>query len=130
MWFMQGDEICLWYKGDFVFLWKGIGYVIKVFDNYGDEIVIELWSSVGVFVEVIYNFQVDFVWKLIFFDRMQSVLKMFVVDEILVFGYIYYKLLGYEVEDVIIKCQLFKCFMVQGFFDFNYFQVYVVKIVL
>lgn len=30
---MQGDEICLRYKGDLVPLWKGIGHVIKVPDS-------------------------------------------------------------------------------------------------
>uniref|UniRef100_A0A6I8P132 Regulator of nonsense transcripts 1 n=1 Tax=Ornithorhynchus anatinus TaxID=9258 RepID=A0A6I8P132_ORNAN len=66
---MQGDEICLRYKGDLAPLWKGIGHVIKVPDNYGDEIAIELRSSVGAPVEVTHNFQVDFVWKSTSFDR-------------------------------------------------------------
>lgn len=30
---MQGDEICLRYKGDLAPLWKGIGHVIKVPDS-------------------------------------------------------------------------------------------------
>lgn len=30
---MQGDEICLRYKGDMAPLWKGIGHVIKVPDS-------------------------------------------------------------------------------------------------
>lgn len=61
---------------------------------------------------------------------MQVVLKIFVVDEIFVWGYIYYKFLGYEVEDVVIKCQFFKRFSVFNFSELNYFQVYVVKTVL
>ncbi|KAK2087772.1 ATP-dependent helicase NAM7 [Saguinus oedipus] len=209
---MQGDEICLRYKGDLAPLWKGIGHVIKVPDSilhversgvrgwpgkvspafdkdanltqrtdYGDEIAIELRSSVGAPVEVTHNFQVDFVWKSTSFDRyvpsyhyplfpgyhlwhlyetphrcglgspptqlcklrmplrqsgclclsptphphhrMQSALKTFAVDETSVSGYIYHKLLGHEVEDVIIKCQLPKRFTAQGLPDLNHSQV-------
>ncbi|XP_032992843.1 regulator of nonsense transcripts 1 isoform X1 [Lacerta agilis] len=130
---MQGDEICLRYKGDLAPLWKGIGHVIKVpdsFEDYGDEIAIELRSSVGAPVEVTHNFQVDFVWKSTSFDRMQSALKTFAVDETSVSGYIYHKLLGHEVEDVIIKCQLPKRFTAQGLPDLNHSQVYAVKTVL
>ncbi|XP_029498168.1 regulator of nonsense transcripts 1-like [Oncorhynchus nerka] len=127
---MQGDEICLRYKGDLAPLWKGIGHVIKVPDNYGDEIAIELRSSAGAPVEVPHNFQVDFVWKSTSFDRMQSALKTFAVDETSVSGYIYHKLLGHEVEDVVIKCQLPKRFTAQGLPDLNHSQVYAVKTVL
>ncbi|XP_030582573.1 regulator of nonsense transcripts 1 isoform X1 [Archocentrus centrarchus] len=127
---MQGDEICLRYKGDLAPLWKGIGHVIKVPDNYGDEIAIELRTSVGAPVEIPHNFQVDFVWKSTSFDRMQSALKTFAVDETSVSGYIYHKLLGHEVEDVIIKCQLPKRFTAPGLPDLNHSQVYAVKTVL
>ncbi|KAG7275267.1 hypothetical protein CRUP_034994 [Coryphaenoides rupestris] len=140
---MQGDEICLRYKGEMAPLWKGIGHVIKVPDSqdiskvsltdcsdYGDEIAIELRSSVGAPVEIPHNFQVDFVWKSTSFDRMQSSLKTFAVDETSVSGYIYHKLLGHEVEDVVIKCQLPKRFTAQGLPDLNHSQVYAVKTVL
>ncbi|KAG5847945.1 hypothetical protein ANANG_G00131630 [Anguilla anguilla] len=121
---MQGDEICLRYKGDLAPLWKGIGHVIKVPDNYGDEIAIELRSSMGAPVEVPHNFQVDFVWKSTSFDRMQSALKTFAVDETSVSGYIYHKLLGHEVEDVVIKCQLPKRFTAHGLPDLNHSQAH------
>uniref|UniRef100_A0A3Q2VWI1 UPF1 RNA helicase and ATPase n=1 Tax=Haplochromis burtoni TaxID=8153 RepID=A0A3Q2VWI1_HAPBU len=127
---MQGDEICLRYKGDLAPPWKGIGHVIKVPDNYGDEIAIELRSSAGAPVEIPHIFQVDFVWKSTSFDRMQSALKTFAVDETSVSGYIYHKLLGHEVEDVVIKCQLPKRFTAQGLPDLNHSQVYAVKTVL
>ncbi|KAK7888691.1 hypothetical protein WMY93_024251 [Mugilogobius chulae] len=127
---MQGDEICLRYKGDLGPPWKGIGHVIKVPDNYGDEIAIELRSGANAPVEITHNFQVDFVWKSTSFDRMQSALKTFAVDETSVSGYIYHKLLGHEVEDVTIKCQLPKRFTAQGLPDLNHSQVYAVKTVL
>ncbi|XP_020791813.1 regulator of nonsense transcripts 1-like isoform X1 [Boleophthalmus pectinirostris] len=127
---MQGDEICLRYKGDLGVPWKGIGHVIKVPDNYGDEIAIELRSGANAPVDITHNFQVDFVWKSTSFDRMQSALKTFAVDETSVSGYIYHKLLGHEVEDVTIKCQLPKRFTAQGLPDLNHSQVYAVKTVL
>lgn len=55
--------------------------------------------------------------------RMQSALKTFAVDETSVSGYIYHKLLGHEVEDVVIKCQLPKRFTAQGLPDLNHSQV-------
>jgi len=54
---------------------------------------------------------------------MQSSLKTFAVDETSVSGYIYHKLLGHEVEDVVIKCQLPKRFTAQGLPDLNHSQV-------
>lgn len=57
------------------------------------------------------------------FCRMQSALKTFAVDETSVSGYIYHKLLGHEVEDVTIKCQLPKRFTAQGLPDLNHSQV-------
>lgn len=55
--------------------------------------------------------------------RMQSALKTFAVDETSVSGYIYHKLLGHEVEDVTIKCQLPKRFTANGLPDLNHSQV-------
>ena len=55
--------------------------------------------------------------------RMQSALKTFSLDETSVSGYIYHKLLGHEVEDVVIKCQLPKRFTAQGLPDLNHSQV-------
>lgn len=64
------------------------------------------------------------------FYRMQAALKTFAVDETSVWGYIYHKLLGHEVEDVVIKCQLPKRFSVPNLPELNHSQVYAVKTVL
>lgn len=63
-------------------------------------------------------------------DRMQAALKTFAVDETSVWGYIYHKLLGHEVEDVVIKCQLPKRFSALNLPELNHSQVYAVKTVL
>ena len=61
---------------------------------------------------------------------MQSALKTFAVDETSVWGYIYHKLLGHEVEDVVIKCSLPKRFSAPNLPELNHSQVYAVKTVL
>lgn len=42
---MQGDEICLRYKGDLAPPWKGIGHVIKVPDSIFMSATIDLLYS-------------------------------------------------------------------------------------
>lgn len=57
-------------------------------------------------------------------------MKTFAVDETSVWGYIYHKLLGHEVEDVVLKCTLPKRFSAPGLPELNHSQVYAVKTVL
>jgi regulator of nonsense transcripts 1 len=61
---------------------------------------------------------------------MQSALKTFAIDEQSVSGYVYHKLLGHEVEDMVMKCSLPKRFSVPGLPELNHSQVYAVKTVL
>ena len=53
-----------------------------------DEIGLELRRSDGVPVDVTHGYTADFVWKSTSFDRMQSAMKTFAVDEKSVSGYI------------------------------------------
>lgn len=64
--------MCQRYKGDLVPKWKGIGHIIKVSDNYGNEISIELQRSMGAPVQVTHNFQVDFVRESTSFNSLIS----------------------------------------------------------
>lgn len=127
---MHGDELRIRYVGDLHKAWSGVGHVIKIPDNYSDEVAIELKSNAGVPFECTHNFVVDFVWKSTSFDRMQAAMKTFAVDETSVWGYIYHKLLGHEVEDVVLKCTLPKRFSAPGLPELNHSQVYAVKTVL
>ncbi|RLO00555.1 hypothetical protein DYB28_014748, partial [Aphanomyces astaci] len=74
----------------------------------GDEIRLRLgggsamvygkdWEGTG-HVEITDGYCVDFVWKATSFDRMQSAMKTFAVDDTSLTGYLYHKLLGHEVE--------------------------------
>ncbi|XP_048583576.1 regulator of nonsense transcripts 1 [Nematostella vectensis] len=127
---MQGDELRLRYLGELHKPWQGVGHVIKIPNNFGEEVGIELRSNVGAPTECTHNFVVDFVWKSTSFDRMQAGMKTFAVDETSVSGYVYHKLLGHEVEEQMVKCQLPKRFSAPGLPELNHSQVYAVKTVL
>ena len=91
---MHGDELRLRYLGEMHKPWTGVGHVIKIPDNFGDEVGIELKSNAPAPTELKSNFVVDFVWKSTSFDRMQAALRKFAVDDSSVSTYIYHRLLG------------------------------------
>lgn len=66
---MHGDELRLRYLGDSNKMWSGVGHVIKIPDNYSEEVGIELKSNASVPTNCSSNFVVDFVWKSTSFDR-------------------------------------------------------------
>ena len=115
---MHGDELRLRYMGDSKQAWSTVGHVIKIPDNFGDEVGIEI-KATSVPIEYTTNFAIDFVWKSTSFDRMQASLKKFAVDDSSVSTYIYHKLLGHEVEDVLFRCQLPRHFSAPNLPDLN-----------
>ncbi|PAA59120.1 hypothetical protein BOX15_Mlig025056g3 [Macrostomum lignano] len=127
---MHGDELRLRYMGDSAKPWVGVGNVIKIPDNHSDDVAIELKNNAGTPIECQHNFAVEYVWKSISFDRMQSALKKFAVDEHCVTSHIYHKLLGHDTDDIVFKCQLPKRFSAPGLPELNHSQVYAVKTVL
>jgi len=64
---MYDDELCLRLTGENP--WAGIGYVIKIPDNYGEGIGLELKINKDVPTEVTSNYKVDYIWKSTSFDR-------------------------------------------------------------
>lgn len=90
---MQGDELRMKYVGTLSKPWNGEGNVIKVPDNYGEEIGIELKlrSSHQAPTECVSNFVVEFVWKSTSFDRMLAALNKFAVDDRAVSIFIYHR---------------------------------------
>ena len=98
--------------------------------DYGEEVGIELKIGAGAPIEHKKDFIVEFVWKSTSFDRMQSSLKTFAIDEQSVSGYVYHKLLGHELEEMVMKVSLPKRFSVPGLPELNHSQVYAVKTVL
>lgn len=128
-----GDEMRLKYTGELRPHWEGVGYVIKIPNNQSDEVTIELRSKgdhKSVPTECTHNFKADYVWKATSFDRMQSAMKTFAVDEMSVSGYIFHRLLGHEVAAGPMKTAMPKKFSVPGLPELNGSQVSAVKSVL
>lgn len=129
---MHGDELKLRYAGDVHKPWSGIGHVIKLPDNYGDDVGLELKASQQPPTEITTNCAVDFIWKGTSFDRMQKALKKFALDDNSVSNYIYSRLLGHGSHDgtdeVTFRCNnLPKHFSAPNLPDLNRSQVYAVK---
>ncbi|KAN0066277.1 ATP-dependent RNA helicase [Thecaphora frezii] len=125
-----GDELKIRYRGEMAPPWEGVGHVIKIPNNVSDEVAIELRRSDGVPDHCSHNFSADFVWKSTSFDRMQSAMKTFAVDEQSLSGYIYHKLLGHEIESATLRTAMPKRFSAPGLPELNHSQVNAVKSVL
>lgn len=128
-----GDEMRLRYTGELRPHWEGVGYVIKIPNNQGDEVQIELRTKgdhKSVPTECTHAFSADYVWKATSFDRMQHAMKTFAIDELSVSGYIYHRLLGHEVAVVPMKTQMPRKFSVPGLPELNASQITAVKNVI
>ncbi|KAL8141794.1 hypothetical protein V2J09_014826 [Rumex salicifolius] len=126
---VPGDELRLRYSGDAAHpAWQSVGHVIKLTAQ--EEVALELRASQGVPLDVNHGLIVDFVWKSTSFDRMQSAMKTFAVDETSVSGYIYHHLLGHEVEMQMVRNTLPRRFGAPGLPELNASQVFAVKSVL
>lgn len=64
---MYGDELSLHYLGERDKRWTGVGHVIKLPDNNGEEVGLELKNCAGAPTECFTNFVVAFATK---FDRL------------------------------------------------------------
>lgn len=130
---MHGDELCLRYNFDdgdsLTSLWSGVGHVIKIPDNYSEEVGIEMKSNYQVPTDKHHGFVVEFVWKSTSFDRMQqSLVKLSSENYATVSSSILSRLLGRNMEDdTIIACTLPKSFTAPSLPDLNKSQVDAIK---
>eukprot|EP00899_Mesostigma_viride_P002385 jgi/Mesvir1/12147/Mv00399-RA.2 len=124
---VPGDELRLRHTVDGA-TWQCVGHVIKL--TAAEEVALELRSNAGVPVEYTTGFSVDFVWKSTSFDRMQTAMRNFAVDETSVSGYIYHKLLGHDVEQQTMRVTLPRRSSVPGLPDLNHYQVAAVRSIL
>jgi hypothetical protein len=87
-----GDELALRHTcaGPKSKPWVGTGTVIKL-DEASEEVVLELKGGSNPPTDTTVDYSVEFVWKSTTFDRMQRALKLFVVDETSVSGYLYHR---------------------------------------
>eukprot|EP00397_Hematodinium_sp_SG-2012_P000957 GEMP01000958.1.p1 GENE.GEMP01000958.1~~GEMP01000958.1.p1 ORF type:complete len:998 (+),score=225.65 GEMP01000958.1:73-3066(+) len=106
--------------------WSCVGHVSKITIN--EEVALELRGpqSMGPW-DVNHGFSVEFVWKSTSFDRMQSAMRTFAVDDTSVSGYLYHRLLGHEVEHQLIRVTLPRHFTAPNLPQLNHSQVYAVR---
>jgi len=81
-------------------------------------------------IELSHNFSVDFAWKSTSFDRMQSALQTFAIDQNSISNDIYHKILGHEIEAQTINVELPRVYTAPNLPDLNSSQVFAVKSVL
>ncbi|MFH4984732.1 hypothetical protein AB6A40_011441 [Gnathostoma spinigerum] len=128
---MLGDELRLKHQQTVEGEWSCVGSVIKIPDNHNDEIGIEMRSKAeNMPTDTRTNFTCEFVWNSTSFDRMHAALRLLGQDEACVSQFIYHKLLGHEIDDIIFKVQLPKRFSAPGLPELNHSQVQAVKTVL
>jgi len=124
---VPGDELKLhWTDG--IRKWSGIGHIVDKPNS--EEVALELRNAGGAPTDATHGFSVEFCWKSTTYDRMQSAMKTFAVDETSVSGYLYHRLLGHEVEPQTIRCTLPQRFSAPGLPELNHSQVAAVKSVL
>ncbi|KAI8127757.1 regulator of nonsense transcripts 1 homolog [Lucilia cuprina] len=128
---MHGDELRLRYVGELHKPWEAVGHVIKVPDNFGEDVGLELKSSVKAPVHCTSNFAVDFIWKCTSFDRMRRALTLFAFDRNSVSNYIYARLLGHGrpdgLDEPVFRGLPPKLYSAPNLPDLNRSQVYAVK---
>jgi regulator of nonsense transcripts 1 len=99
------------------------GFIIKM--EMDDEVHLELDKTDTVLVDGI--FTVEFVWKGTSFKRMLDGIYTFVNDESSVSSYIYYKILGHNIEESKCNYNIPKDLSVKGLPELNYFQTLGIK---
>lgn len=128
---MHGDELCLRYSYDDEGRnsWSGVGHVIKIPDNFSEEVGIEMKSNFKVPTDKHHQFVVEFVWKSTSFDRMQhSLARLAGENHGTVSSSILNRLLGRDIgDDIVIPCTLPKSFTAKNLPDLNKSQVDAIK---
>ncbi|VDM35032.1 unnamed protein product [Hydatigera taeniaeformis] len=102
------------------------GHVTKIPDNFSDEVALEMESIPETFTNAP-SYTVVFKWKGTTYDRMINAVVN--VNKILE-NYIKLRILGREMEDMVLKCNLPKRYSAPGLPELNHSQVYAVKTVL
>ncbi|CAD7969242.1 unnamed protein product [Amoebophrya sp. A120] len=109
--------------------WECQGTVTKI--NSQEEVCLELrnaekkgpWDN-----ELVDGFTVEFVWKSTSFDRMQTAMRIFAVNETSVSGYLYHRLLGHDPEQQEIRQYLnVRHYQAPNLPALNHSQSYAVK---
>lgn len=126
---MIGDVMSIYYQPDggmgaitapnSPVAWKANGYVIKIPDSSSEEITLELQLGADPPTHFTSGFTIQFMWSGITYERIQKSLKDFATEETSVSGYLYHKLLGHEVKNIVFNTQPPTEFSVPGIAELN-----------
>ncbi|KAK4472513.1 hypothetical protein MN116_002682 [Schistosoma mekongi] len=127
---MHGDELIIRQFNSPNDCLIGVGHVVKVPDNFSDEVGLEMKQVIDTPLEPV-TYKIEFKWKSTPFDRMRRAISI-VTDEQhgLLPPYIFYRLLGQELDDMVLKCNLPKRYSAPDLPELNHSQVFAVKTVL
>nr|CAH8825043.1 unnamed protein product [Trichobilharzia regenti] len=127
---MHGDELIIHQFNSPNDLLVGVGHVIKVPDNFSEEVGLEMKHVNDTPLDSA-TYRIEFKWKSTPFDRMKKAIVT-VTDESrgLLPPYIFYRLLGQELDDMVLKCNLPKRYSAPDLPELNHSQVFAVKTVL
>ncbi|VEL26902.1 unnamed protein product, partial [Protopolystoma xenopodis] len=97
-----------------------------------EEVVLEMKRPAdSAPTDITTGYVVEFKWKSTPFDRMISAISGVREDLLdLVPSYIFYRILGHEMDDMVLKCNLPKRYSAPGLPELNHSQVFAVKTVL
>jgi regulator of nonsense transcripts 1 len=93
------------------------------------EVGLELKTN-KVPLNILDGYILEFVWKSVSYDRMQSALKTFAVDDTSVSGYLYHRILGHEVEPQTLRSVMPPRLSVPNLPELNHSQLSAVRSVL
>ena len=93
------------------------------------EIALEMRNA-NVPLTITDGYVAEFVWKSTSYDRMQTALKTFAVDDTSVSGFLYHRLLGHDVEQQALKTVVPARLSVPGLPELNHSQLAALKAVL
>ncbi|GMT27754.1 hypothetical protein PFISCL1PPCAC_19051, partial [Pristionchus fissidentatus] len=112
--------------------WEKIGQVFKIPDNHTDEIGLEMRAGYQerMPTDMRINYTCEVVWNGTSFLRQTSALNLLQNDEKCVSPFIYHKLMGHDVDDIMFKIKLPQRFSVPGLPELNPSQIQAVRMVL
>lgn len=127
-----GDELKIRYQGELVAggKWETIGSVIKIPNNFSDEVVLELRKDEGKVFDFTSSFTVDFVWKSTSFDRMLIALEKMATEHHETCLQVHNCILGKEIAEDVMKVDLPRKLGVPDFLELNHSQISAVRAVL
>lgn len=134
---MIGDEMAISYEGVDIGVggtkklkWESTGFVIKVPSSSSDDVTLELTPNSDPPTHITSGYSIDFVWSGVTYERIQKALKEFATEETSVSGYLYHKLLGHDVKNIVFSHEIPTDFSVPGISALNPSQSAAVSSVL